>query len=176
MKFRAVLAGIVIMVFCISCGCISGTRDSNATAMPTIDDTKWERMLDQSYVLTATESGPDHVVIRIDPDTAYRLKIEGQKPLELMLNPDEKDLYDALGNETDIDFRFITFATKIFSFEGIIRTDPHQKNFEILWMDTLGNPKHAGTTQNVHVVLERYNGDPSIEPVTTNEEPRRSTR
>jgi hypothetical protein len=69
MAFRAVLTGIVIMVFLVSCGCISDTRDNGITARPTIDDTKWEQVVDHTYVLTATRD-LDHTVIPVDPGTA----------------------------------------------------------------------------------------------------------
>ena len=176
MAFRAVLIGIVITVFLVSCGCISDTRDNDITARPTIDDTKWEQVVDHTYVLTATAGDLDHTVIPVVPSTAYRLKIAGQKPMELSINPHEEDLYDSKGNVVAYDAKYVIFASKILSFDGMIRTDPYQKNLEIRWVRYGDDPTLAGTMQNVHVVLERYNGDPSIVPETTNEEPGRITR
>jgi hypothetical protein len=93
--------------------------------------------------------------------------------MELSLNPPEEELENA----TDAyDAQYIMFASAVYSFDGMIRTDPYQKNLEFRWVHYSGNPRLAGTTQNVHVVLERYNGDPSIVPETTYEEPSRSTR
>jgi hypothetical protein len=127
-------------------------------------------------VLTATAGDLDHAVIPVVPDTAYRLKIEGQKLLELSINPHEEELYDSHGNVVAYDAKYVIFASYVYSFDGMIRTDPYQKDLEIRWVQYSGDPKLAGTTQNVHVVLERYNGNPSILPETTTEERGRITR
>jgi hypothetical protein len=165
MASRAVLTGIVIMVFLVSCGCISGTQDNGVTARPTIDDTKWEQVVDHTYVLTAARD-LDNATVPVDPNTAYHLKIIGEKPVELSLNPHEEDLENA----TDFyNIKYTMFASAVYSFEGVVRTDPYQKNLEVRWVHYAGNPKIAGTTQSVHVVLERYDGDPSIVPETTYE-------
>lgn len=176
MAFRAILIGIVITVVLVSCGCISDTNDNGITARPTIDDAKWEQVVDHTYVLTATAGDLDHAVIPVVPNTAYRLKIEGQKLVEVSINPHEEDLYDSHGNVVAFDAKYVIFASEIYRYDGMIRTDPYQKNLEIRWVRYSGDPKMAGTTQNVHVVLERYNGDPSILPETTTEERGRITR
>jgi hypothetical protein len=111
----------VITAFLVSCGCISGTRDIGITARPTIDDTKWEPVVDHTCVLTATAGDPDRTIIPVVPNTAYRLKTEGQKPMELSLNPDEGDLENATDDEGASDAKYRMFASAIYGFDGRIR-------------------------------------------------------
>jgi hypothetical protein len=96
--------------------------------------------------------------------------------MELSLNPYEGDLENASDDSVDYDVQYVMFASHVVGFDGMIRTNPYQKNLKIRWVYYSGNPKLAGTLQNVHVVLERYNGDPSVVPETTKEEPERYTR
>ena len=171
MALNAAPAWIAILVLLFSCGCTSDNLDTGPVARPPINDTQWVPVLDTTYRIAGSPGPGDNVTIPVEPDTAYNLSIDGPASMELALNPDEKDLYDAAGNERDIDFRFVTFATRVYGFWGIIRTDPYQKNLVIRLED---RPRLAGTLQNVHVVLERYNGTSAIAPVTTEEERRYS--
>ena len=176
MASRAVPVFVLLTFLVLSCGCTSGGPGGGAAPRPTIDDTKWVRVLDQTYVLAPPGADNDSADVPVSPDTAYRLNTQGEVPVELSLYPDEENL-DA-GNGTDIENEedYVTFASKALSWNGIIRTGPGQKHLAFRRAHSIRGPALDKTTQDVHVVLERYTGDPSIEPVTTEEEIRYSPR
>jgi hypothetical protein len=173
MASRAVCSAILLTLLVLSCGCTSGDPGGVAPR-PAIDDTKWIRVLDQTYILSPPGADQDSADVPVIPDTAYRLDTRGEVPVELSLSPDEENI--DMPNGTDIEGYYITFASKALSWNGIIRTGPGQKHLAIRRVRSIRGPAQDTTTQDIHVVLERYTGDPSIEPVTTNEEVRYSPR
>jgi hypothetical protein len=174
MASRAIRSLILLTLLVLSSGCTSGGHDSGMAPRPTIDDTKWVRVLDQTYVLAPPGADQDSADVPVIPDTAYRLDTRGEVPVELSLSPDEENI--DMPNGTDIEGYYITFASKALSWNGIIRTGPGQKHLAIRRVHSIRGPSLDKTTQDVHVVLERYTGDPSVEPVTTEEEIRYSPR
>ena len=167
---------VVLLTFILSCGCTSGGPGGGAAPRPTIDDTKWVRVLDQTYVLAPPGADNDSADVPVIPDTAYRLDTQGEVPVELSLNPDEENLDTGNGTDIEDEGASVTFASKALSWNGIFRTGPGQKHLGIRRVHSIRGPALDKTTQAVHVVLDRYNGDPSIEPVTTQEEVRYSPR
>jgi hypothetical protein len=163
---------VVLLTFVLSCGCTSGGPGGGMEPRPTIDDTKWVRVLDQTYVLAPPGTDQDSADVPVIPDTAYQLDTRGEVPVELSLSPDEENI--DMPNGTDIEGDYITFASKALSWNGIFRTGPGQKHLGIRRLHSIRGPALDKTTQEVHVVLDRYAGDPSIEPVTTEEEIRYS--
>jgi hypothetical protein len=174
MASRGVPVVVLLTFLVLSCGCTSGGPGAGAAPRPTIDDTKWVRVLDQTYVLAPPGADNDSVDVPVIPDTAYRLDTRGEVPVELSLSPDEENI--DMPNGTDIEGYYITFASKALSWNGIFRTGPGQKHLGIRRVHSIHGPAVDTTTQDEHVVLDRYDGDPSIEPVTTEEEIRYSPR
>lgn len=52
-------------------------------------------------------------------------------------------------------------------YKGIFKTNSDQKFLMIQWVRDKSEKDVSGTTQNVKVKLERYSGDASIFPETT---------
>ena len=72
-------------------------------------------------MLAATAGDPDHTIIPVVPNTGHYLKTEGQKPMQLSLNPYEGDLENATDDEGAYDTKYSLFASAIYGFDGRIR-------------------------------------------------------
>ena len=111
--------------------------------------------------------GVNHVVIPLEPNTAYRLNLRGEKRLKLELFSTKQDGYNSKGQVSGYTLLDSTvFAAKIISYDGIFKTNAIQKNLNIEWMLIASESNQVGTNQNVAVKLERYNGNSSDFPDT----------
>ena len=170
MVSRAAAAIVILLFLAATGGCTSGSRGDGPAGRPAIDDTKWERVLDRTYVLGPPASGNESAEIPVSPGTAYRLDTRSGAPLELSLYPDNLETGASDGTAGGEEGDVVTFASRVVAWNGIIRTGPGQTRLGLRRIHSRGGPAQDRTLQDVRVVLDRYDGDPSIEPVTTQEE------
>jgi hypothetical protein len=164
---------LIIILFTVGCvgnsknGGIPTSTQSSITT-PTVDESLWVTVVDNTYVLTATGKIETTYLrwkdIPVTPNTAYRLNVNGEKTLELQFYTKET------GSMTERDYSIgpsNPFASRVTSYNGIVKPDPQFKNLRIEWILSPDDQNRFGTSQKVHVKLERYTGDSSIFPITT---------
>jgi len=185
MKFWLICILIAVFGCILFCGCVNTDNnkensiattstttakinENTSTPKLTIDEQKWEDIVDNTYVLTATGGNLNKILIPISPNTGYRMKIIGEKRLTIRIYPNDKDLVDSKGKLIVYNAKTNVIAAGVSSYNGIFKTDSYQKNLEIEWVYFSNEPNVVGTSQNVNVKLERYTGDSSVIPDTTN--------
>lgn len=192
MKRNFVILLILVFIAVLVSGCFNGDRDSamsqsslphatpitvqTSLAIPTIDEKLWVPVLDNTYVLTYRKLANTHATrqkdIPVNPNTAYRLKVESEYPLRITLFEKEEPFqytpegYVKSGGSQS---GFLPLISMVSSYNGIIKTQSHHKILRIEWALNQYDDALIGKSQNVHVKLERYTGDASIIPETTRE-------
>jgi|GEM_PF-5539629 hypothetical protein len=149
-------------------GAITALPTNQITTSPTIDEKMWETVVDSKYVLIATGGGLNEVSIPVSPNTAYRLNVDGEKPLEIQFYSNKVYHYNDQGEIAGYSYEDSKiFARGVVSFNEIVKTNSAQTNILIRWEYLSTESNIIGTSQNVKVKLERYKGEPTIFADTT---------
>lgn len=109
----------------------------------------WTTVVENSYILKAIGGNFNYIDIPIIGNSAYRFSLSGTGRLTVRTNSK-------------------IIAGGVTNYNGIFKTGPGDNNIHIEWVYFANEPNVIGTSQNVNVKLERYQGDPSIFPDTTN--------
>jgi hypothetical protein len=186
MKLDMILTGLFVGIILLS-GCVTvnlGNENTAGTTSPTssqiikttistittTNQVTWTQIVDNTYVLTGT-CKLNEVVIPVNPNSAYRLNVNGQKRLVITIYEDKGPECDSQGNAIGYSSSDeIIIARSVTNYNGIFKTSPHQKNLMIKWLylaNAANEPYVVGSSQTVNVKLERYNGDSNIFPKTT---------
>jgi len=181
MKFYLIFIGVVTIGIIVSSGCVTinvpkenivvstpTVTSSTSSIFPTTNADSWTQVVDNTYILTASGGGLNQIDIPIIANSAYRLNLQGEKRLTVRINPNEKDLVDSQGKLIVYNAKSNIIAASVTNYNGIFKTDSYQKNLHIEWVYFSNEPNVVGTSQNVKVNLDRYNGNPAIFPDTTN--------
>ena len=175
---------LLLILVLLTAGCINENRNSVVTPIqttqftkntplikPTVDEKLWQQIVDNTYTPTAT-GGLNKITIPIAPNTVYRLNVNGEKRMSIMIYDEKKEDRDAQGRLSGISYTNTKYiVNNIINYNGIIKTDSLQKNLLITWVYYNTETSMIGTSQNVKVKLERYYGDTSIFPDTTSNSP-----
>ena len=159
-RWGIILIGVFLLGIIFSGGCVTVNVGKESGAIPTtiadipptiIPTTSplWTMVIDNNYILAASGNGLNQVDIPIMGNSAYRLKLDGGKRLTLR-------------TESKV------IAAGVVNYNGIFKTGSSEKNLHVEWIYFSNEPGVLGSSQNVRVQLERYNGDPSVFPDTTN--------
>jgi hypothetical protein len=187
MKPVVIISLVFSLAFCLTiAGCVGDSKnnavsptpimDQSSLMTPTIDEKLWVPVVDNTYVLTATgiasTIGLSRKDIPVTPNTIYRLNVNGEKKLNLAFySKEEKGTYNKQGYIITAPRIYDTtrFAPMVTSYNGIIKPNSVQNNLRIEWALFAQDKDQFGTSQNVKVKLERYSGNASMFPETTND-------
>jgi hypothetical protein len=190
-KFVIILISLILFTVIIG-GCLNEKSDSAITpssisqatpsaiqtslATPTIDETLWVPVLDNTYVLTYQKLAITHASrekdILVSPDTAYRLQMSSEYPLIITLfDSEEPYQYTPEGymKSGGSQSGYLPVVSRVSSYNGIIKTKSYHKILRFEWILNQYDDALIGKSQNVHVKMERYAGNASIIPETTPE-------
>jgi len=160
MSHNKILIGIIIFGFVFYGGCVTinlNNNEKNPQTNNTNSTEMWSNIVDTTYSLRATKgmAGMSKIHIPLNPNTAYRLNVHGEKRFAMILTTEEL----SPGN-----YGATVLGTRIVAYNEIVKTKSEEKSLEIEWYF---EPSEIGTYNNIAVKLERFNGDPNIFPNTT---------
>jgi hypothetical protein len=160
MAINKIFIGLLIFGFVFFGGCVAvnlnndeKTTQANNTNSPEM----WSNIVDTTYSLRASEgmAGMNKINIPLNPNTAYRLNVHGEKRFAMIITTEEL----SPGN-----YGATVLGTRIVAYNEIVKTKAEEKSLEIEWNF---EPSEIGSYNNIAVKLERFNGDPNIFPNTT---------
>jgi hypothetical protein len=178
--FVLFLGAIILSSGCLGAGNFQANAATETTQpqVPTIDEKLWTTVVDNTYVITAT-GGPDanRIKIPLDTDTAYRLSVVGEKRLQIIAFESQIVNTDSQGRYGGTDTAKVRkIANNVISYNGVFKTTQINKNLQIQWIYSTTETGVIGTSQNVKVKLEKYNGESTTFPeITSVPEPSRGT-
>ena len=151
MRLYLILSGLLTIGIILLCGCVTVNvgKDNGVIPMPTvttqnidyplstkptINENLWTPVIDNTYVLIGT-CQLNEAVIPVIPNSAYRLKLFGEKRLVIEIYANKDVECDAQGNHVGYGMdEAITIANGITNYNGIFKTGSYQKNLRIKWL------------------------------------------